>query len=90
MWGRYWLHLSDLTNRKETPPFSPAGPHIRRGLLDPTSFQKLRFYSPEAMKPVLKFLVRETSIMDETEKFYFTKISESRKLTENSIRGNVP
>jgi hypothetical protein len=43
MWGRYWLHLSDLTNRKETPPFSPAGPHIRSGLLDPTSFQKLRF-----------------------------------------------
>jgi hypothetical protein len=44
MWGRYWLHFSDLTNRKETPPFSPAGPHIRRGLLDPTSFQKLRFW----------------------------------------------
>jgi hypothetical protein len=43
MWGRNWLHLSDLTNRKETPPFSPAGPHIRRGLLDPSSFQKLLF-----------------------------------------------
>jgi hypothetical protein len=55
MWGRYRLHLSDLskvfpsywlnhlTNRKEAPPFSPAGPHIRSGLLDPTSFQKFRF-----------------------------------------------
>jgi hypothetical protein len=43
MWGRYWLHLSDLTNQKETPRFSPAVPHIRSGLLDPTSFQKLRF-----------------------------------------------
>jgi hypothetical protein len=30
MWGRYWQHLSDLTNRTETPPFSPAGPHISR------------------------------------------------------------
>jgi hypothetical protein len=34
MLGRYWLHFSDLTNRKETPAFSPAGPHIRSGLLE--------------------------------------------------------
>jgi hypothetical protein len=39
MWGRCWMH--DLTNRKETPSFSPAGPHIRSGLLDPTSFHHL-------------------------------------------------
>jgi hypothetical protein len=31
--GRYWLHL---TNRKETPPSLPAGPHIRSGLLEST------------------------------------------------------
>jgi hypothetical protein len=29
-----------LTIRKETPPFSRGGPHIRSGLPDPTSFQK--------------------------------------------------
>jgi hypothetical protein len=39
MCGSYWLHLSDLTNRKETPPFSPAGPHIRSGLLEPHLFK---------------------------------------------------
>jgi hypothetical protein len=43
MWGHYWLNLSDLSNRKETPPFSPAGPHIRRGLQESTSFQKSSF-----------------------------------------------
>jgi uncharacterized membrane protein YiaA len=43
MWGRYWLHLSDLTNRNETPPFSPAWPLIRSGLLESTSFQKSSF-----------------------------------------------
>jgi hypothetical protein len=38
--GSLLLHL---TNRKETPLFSRGGPHIRSGLLDPTSFQKPRF-----------------------------------------------
>jgi hypothetical protein len=28
---------------KETPPFSMAGPHIRSGLLESTSFQKSGF-----------------------------------------------
>jgi hypothetical protein len=41
--SRDTVSLNDLTNRKEASPSSPAGPHIRSGLLDPTSFQKLRF-----------------------------------------------
>jgi methyl-accepting chemotaxis protein len=33
---------------KETPPFSPAGPHIRSGFLESTSFQKSSFRMPAA------------------------------------------
>jgi hypothetical protein len=42
MWGYYWLQL---TNRKKLPLFSRGGPHIRMELLDPTSFQKPRFWN---------------------------------------------
>jgi hypothetical protein len=38
MWGSNWLHL---TKRKETHPFSMAGPHIRSGLVESTSFKKI-------------------------------------------------
>jgi hypothetical protein len=45
MWGRYWLHLSDLTNRKETPLLAGWTPN-QKWTPRPHIFSKIPLQNP--------------------------------------------